>query len=163
MTTVDSNKLRDLVRRLHASSVQMQESNKHDPSYCVGWRGATNTYAIELMALIDREAAAQPHQIHVQLQNVERIEHVGVLGPHKLAAVSVDSVEWPTCIDCGQPCSPDRNPLRCLVCQLDADVGNAEAVQHGRCERCGEKPEQPGHIRCERCKIPNPFAEARRP
>ncbi len=32
----------------------------------------------------------------------------------------------------------------------------------GRCERCGETPEQPGHVRCERCKIPNPFRESNR-
>jgi hypothetical protein len=25
------------------------------------------------------------------------------------------------CIDCGDPCDTERNPLRCLPCQLDAE------------------------------------------
>ncbi|HET8939205.1 MAG TPA: hypothetical protein VFN67_37430 [Polyangiales bacterium] len=118
MTTITTDKLRDLVKRLHASSLEIQEANQlSDPSFALGWRGATNTYAIELMALIDREAAAQaqPHTIHVKLQNVASVEHV-------------NSEQWPKCIDCGAPVSPERDPLRCLVCQLDKDAGAAEVA-----------------------------------
>lgn len=126
MTAIDSNKLRELVKRMHANSLQMQEANKHnDPSYCVGWRGATNTYAIELMALIDRETAATIRStvLHVRLQNVASVDYVG----SDVAAVSVNGEQWPHCIDCGQPCPPDRDPLRCLVCQLDKDVATHDA------------------------------------
>lgn len=239
MTAIDTQKLRELVRRLHMQSGQIQKSNAHDTSYCLGWRGATNTYAIELLQEIDKDAREKWHASEFgeardealtdaaistielrnmrDIDNLERVHALGITGvdnaPDPSAVVSdarmalsqliaharlaarllaerahpetakmleataahaadLFGFRWreesaaPTerrtctacdtpmmldhsvcfsdectraraaeppaadggiqvtaaCIDCGRPCDIERDPLRCLVCQLDADI-----------------------------------------
>lgn len=50
--TIHTSKLRELAQRMQQSMRALQETNAHDPSYVLGLRCATNSYAVELLELI---------------------------------------------------------------------------------------------------------------
>ena len=136
-TTVSVEKLRTLLLRIQSVAAAIQGSDQHDKAFVLGWRGATNTYAVHLQELI--RAA-----IH------ERADIIAALAgaPPNTASTQTDSgepqplPETVACIVCGQPTVSERNPLRCLVCELDTTLGPPPsaaalaAFAHGLTEQC---------------------------
>jgi len=158
MTTITHNEIRELIRRMLENSEQMQAANAHSPAFCFAWRSATNTYAIELQRLIGAF-----NSVTTSAQPVE---------PNPIEPNA-------PCIDCGEACGdPSRDPLRCVVCQLDAEdcqlceqeaelePGTFTPHQHGSelataCE-CGHAPSKHAWTMRSMICFPEPTASKSR-